>query len=183
MTTSDLVDTIRRHWGKSGDRKSGRYVDQFFERTVSGPKISGKVIGNHGTYTVSITVQSDHVSSGCSCYIGKRGGCHHVTALALTYLRKPDSFVAVKASTLDDVTNLEELKTYLQGVSLDELTLQLRQSGITQKALAESIGMNPQLITAMKSSERRNRFFGELGATKLACLWILEHISKDHESP
>lgn len=26
---------------------------------------------------------------------------------------------------------------------------------------------------------KRNRYFNELGATKLACLWVLEHCKKD----
>jgi len=49
---------------------------------------------------------------------------------------------------------------------------------ITQKALAEGMGMNPRHLTAIKSSELRNRYFNELGATKLACLWVLEHCKK-----
>jgi len=33
-------------------------------------------------------------------------------------------------------------------------------------------------LGAVKSSERRNHFFNELGAIKLACLWMLDHIDK-----
>jgi len=38
--------------------------------------------------------------------------------------------------------------------------------------------MNPQHLSAIKSCELRNRFFNELGATKLACLWVLDHFKK-----
>jgi transcriptional regulator with XRE-family HTH domain len=57
---------------------------------------------------------------------------------------------------------------------LDTLLQELKAQGITQTAFAESIGMNPRHLSAIKSSELRNRFFNELGATKLACLWVIE---------
>ena len=37
--------------------------------------------------------------------------------------------------------------------------------------------MKPRHQAAVKSSEMRNHYFSELGAVKLACLWMLEHIS------
>ncbi len=43
---------------------------------------------------------------------------------------------------------------------------------------AESIKMNTRHLSAIKSSELRNRYFNELGATKLACLWVLEHCAQ-----
>jgi hypothetical protein len=33
-------------------------------------------------------------------------------------------------------------------------------------------------LTAIKSSELRHHNFNELGATKLACVWVLEHLGK-----
>ena len=51
----------------------------------------------------------------------------------------------------------------------------MKAQGITQTAFAESIGMNPRHLSAIKSSELRNRYFNELGATKLACLWVIEN--------
>ena len=59
-------------------------------------------------------------------------------------------------------------------MTLDALLQQLKERGITQKALAESLGMNPRHLTAIKSSETRNRYFNELGAVKVACLWVIE---------
>ena len=50
----------------------------------------------------------------------------------------------------------------------------IAKQGITQKAFAEAMGMNPRHLTAVKSSERRNRTYNELGAIKLACLWALD---------
>jgi len=38
--------------------------------------------------------------------------------------------------------------------------------------------MNTRHLSAIKASELRNRSFNELGATKLACLWVLEHLGK-----
>jgi hypothetical protein len=58
------------------------------------------------------------------------------------------------------------------------LLTQLKDKGITQKAFAEQIGMNTRHLAAIKSSELRYHYFNELGATKLACLWVLEHLGK-----
>ncbi|MCP4361068.1 MAG: hypothetical protein GY796_23925 [Chloroflexi bacterium] len=74
------------------------------------------------------------------------------------------------------MTDLDSLQAYLDSVTLDELTKQMRAKGITQKAFCEAIGMNPCHLTAVKSSERHNRRFHELGAIKLAVLWVLEHL-------
>jgi uncharacterized Zn finger protein len=157
--------------------KAASHVNQFFERKRVGAKITAKVVGNHGTYTVSIKAESPStLDSACSCYIGKHGGCHHCTALATTFLNEPDSFAASVPIALDAVSDLSDLRRYLEHVTLDELTERLREAGITQKAFAESIGMSPNHLTAVKSSERRNRQFYELGAIKLACLWVLEHL-------
>src|SRR5215468_6365604 len=38
--------------------------------------------------------------------------------------------------------------------------------------------MNTRHLAAIKSSELRHRYFTELGATKLACLWVVEHLGK-----
>jgi transcriptional regulator with XRE-family HTH domain len=51
----------------------------------------------------------------------------------------------------------------------------LKEKGIAQKAFAAGIGMSTQHLSAVKSSEIKNRFYHELGAIKLACLWVLEH--------
>jgi hypothetical protein len=63
----------------------------------------------------------------------------------------------------------------LEGVTLESLVIKLKEKRISQKTFAASIGMSTQHLSAVKSSELHNRFYHELGATKLACLWILEH--------
>lgn len=54
----------------------------------------------------------------------------------------------------------------------------MRAKGITQKAFCEVVGMGTGHLTAVKSSELRNRRFHELGAIKLAVLWMLEHFDE-----
>ncbi len=173
-----LDAVIRRTWPQEPDAKVRRYIGAFFGRVQTGAKITAQVIGNHGTYTVSIQVKDNELVSACSCYIGKGGYCHHCVALGKTFLADPDSFVEVKTKKRDEVKGLNDLPHYLQGVTLDALLGQLREQGVTQKAFAESIGMNSRHLSAIKSSDARNHFFNELGATKLACLWVLEHLQK-----
>lgn len=177
-----LKTTLTERWPRPAGGKAARYIDQFFERKRTGSKITARVVGNHGTYAVSIEAGDPNgLVSACSCYIGKYGGCHHCAALATTFLHDPDSFAVSERVALSDVRDLAALHRYLEGTTLDELTDQLREAGITQKAFAESIGMSPKHLTAVKSSERRNRQFYELGAIKLACLWVLEHLSDQTE--
>ena len=182
MVKSDaktLTRAIQTHWSGTPGDKVRRYVGQFFNATRRGAKITAQVEGNHGTYTVSLQTEGQHLTSACSCYIGKSGGCHHCHALGLTFLNDPVAFQEIKPKTLNEAQSLPELEGYLQGATLDALLGELRANGITQKAFAESIGMNPRHLSAIKSSELRNRYYNELGATKLACLWVLEHIRSD----
>ncbi len=173
-----LTTTIRRHWSWAPSKKARGYVNAFFAAERRGTKISAKVVGNHGTYTVSIQGDTQGVTSACSCYIGRHGHCHHCEALAITFLADPSKFKAVKSKQVKDVHDLTDVRAYLDSVTLDALLSQLKAKGITQKAFAEQIGMNTRHLAAIKSSELRNHFFNELGATKLACLWMLEHLGK-----
>ena len=134
--------------------------------------------GNHGTYTVSIWVNGEQVSSACGCYIGKHGYCHHCAALAYTFFQSPTTFQEVVSKDKNDLSSLDEIPDYLKSTTLDTLLAELKTKGITQKAFAESIGMNSRHLSAVKSSEKHNHFFNELGAIKLACLWMLEHLDK-----
>ncbi len=165
---------INGKWHQSGHKKTAGYVGQFFDRKRTGGKIVAKVEGNWGTYTVSLVVKDARVVAACSCYVG--GGCHHCRALAQTFLNDPQSFVVVTRKTRGRIRTLDDLEAYLKSTTLDELTQQLKQQGVTQTAFADSIGMSSRHLTAIKSSEARNRYFHELGATKLACLWVLENI-------
>jgi len=169
---------IRSAWSRTPGEKARRYISKFYALERIGERITGKVEGNHGTYTVSILVDGNHVSSTCSCYIGKHGYCHHCEALAHTFFQDPTAFVEVISKGTAELSALDDLPNYLKTTTLDMLLSELKAKGITQKAFAESIGMNPRHLGAVKSSEQRNHYFNELGAIKLACLWMLDHISK-----
>jgi hypothetical protein len=173
-----LQAAIQRRWSRVPSKKASPYVNAFTAKVRSGQQITAQVEGNHGTYTVSIQLDAQGLSSACSCYIGKHGGCHHCEALAHTFMQDPDPFKVVKPKQRKDVRNLEDVQAYLQSVTLEDLLGQLKARGITQKAFAEQIGMNPRHLAAIKSSELRHHYYNELGATKLACLWMLEHLGK-----
>jgi uncharacterized Zn finger protein len=173
-----LKTAIDRQWSCPPGEKTQRYVGKFFNATRMGTKLAAQVEGNHGLYRVTLEAQEGGLVSTCSCYIGKHGGCHHCHALALTFLAHPKQFTVLQPRPLEDVHALPELEAYLRGVTLDDLVAQLKKRGITQKAFAASIGMSTQHLSAVKASERRNRYFHELGALKLACLWVLEHFEE-----
>ncbi len=171
-----LKAALRRTWRGHPSVKAQNYIGKFFGGTRVAARISAQVAGNYGIYTVSIEAKEGGLVSACSCYIGKGGYCHHCEALAWTFLQDPTCFQVIETRKLEEVRSLDDVHSYLVGVTLETLLKQLREKGITQKAFAESIGMNPRHLTAIKSSEARNRYFNELGATKLACLWVLEHV-------
>jgi len=179
QTDAEILKTsIRKVWSTRGTPKSNRYVGKFTDTTRLAKKISGKVIGNHGIYKISITIAEHGLVSACSCYIGKHGGCHHCQALGITYLKTPDIFIELKQRSLKRVKTIDHLPEFVRSITLDELIKELKKQGITQKAFAESIDMSSQKLSAIKSSEKRNRYFHELGAVKLACLWTLEKFKK-----
>ncbi len=181
MPESDLAtlrSAIKNTWPGKPGAKAARYVGVFFDSVRVGTEIKAKVVGNHGTYTVSIKVKRNAVVSACSCYIGKGGYCHHCEALAATFLQDTARFVEIKPKKKENVQSLDDVQQYLQGITLADLLQQLSEKGITQKGFAESIGMNPRHLSAIKSSEARHHYFNELGATKLACLWLLEHSAR-----
>ena len=84
----------------------------------------------------------------------------------------------MKPKQIKEVRQLTDVRASLESVTLDTLLNQLKAQGITQKAFAEQIGMNTRHLSAIKASELRHHYFNELGATKLACLWVLEHLGK-----
>ncbi len=172
---------IRGQWDMGGAEKVARYVGEFFDRQRIGKKIVARVVGNHGTYTVSLSVKAGWADGACSCYVG-RDGCHHCVALAKTFLDNPESFAAVARKRRTKIRTLDDLASYLEGVTLAELIDRMKERGVTQTAFAESIGMNPRHLTAVKSSEARHRYFNELGATKLAVLWVIENVEVDTAS-
>lgn len=179
MSNSDidlLKSAIAEYWPVEPSDKVKRYIGQYFDCTRVGTRINGRVEGNHGTYTVTVHLKGNRLSSACSCYIGKGGNCHHCVALAKTFVLHPLSFRESETKTLEDVKSMADLEIYLKSETLDSLIAQLKSKGISQKAFAESIGMNPRHLSAIKSSELRNRFYNELGATKLAVLWVMEHV-------
>ncbi len=175
---AQLQRTIKRQWSRVPSQKARPYVNAFFAAVRTGTKITAKVVGNHGTYTVSMQLDTHSLTSACSCYIGKHGHCHHCEALAITFLREPGVFKVVTPQSVKSVQSLPDVAGYLQHRTLDALLKELKTHGITQTAFAESIGMNTQHLSAIKVSELRNRSFHALGATKLACLWALEHLGK-----
>ena len=53
-TVEVLKSLIQQDWPKTPSAKSRPYVGRFFDRARTGRKITARVEGNHGAYTVSI---------------------------------------------------------------------------------------------------------------------------------
>ncbi len=72
--------------------------------------------------------------------------------------------------------SLPILQSKLEEVALEDLIVELKKKGISQKAFAESISMSSRHLSLVKKAESQNRFYHELGATKLACIYVLEQL-------
>ena len=170
-----ILEHLQEKYSYQPSEKTKRYINQFYGKTIRGTWLKASVAGNHGEYKVSIRLKESNWDTVCSCYIGKYGGCHHVQALAFTYIENPTSFEEQKISPRTSIKDMASLGTYLNGVTLDDLIDELKkEKGITQAKFAKSIGMSGRHLSAVKSAERKNRHYHELGAIKLACLWVLE---------
>jgi hypothetical protein len=163
--------------GDGVSEKVNRYIGKFCECRVKNERILAKVKGNYGEYTVSLKLDARRVDFNCSCYVGKHG-CHHCLALAHTFLKDSESFEIITETKRSDVKNLEQLGSYLDYVTLGELMDELKSVGISQKEFAKATGTTSQHLSSVKTSETRNRFYKGLGATKLACLWMIENAKK-----
>jgi len=170
-----LIESIQMTWPSPPSVKAKKYIGKFTHPQRIGQKIEAKVDGNYGIYTVSIQLEGENLSSACSCYIGDGGLCHHCEALAFTFQQEFTSFKIVKNKKKSDIQGIKDLRKYLKSVTLDTLIKELKSHGITQKTFAEETGMNQRQLSSIKSCELRNRYYNELGVTKLACLWVIEH--------
>jgi uncharacterized Zn finger protein len=175
MDVTTTRNALKNTWSSQPSPKAKKYIDKFFDAQVRDSVILAKVEGNYGIYTVSLRLEDSGLDAHCSCYKG--GYCHHSEALAHTFIKNPESFKIVKSKTLKQVKTLNDLPSYLRSTTLEKLILELKSKGITQKDFAESIGMSTRHLSAIKSSELKNRYFHELGATKLACLWVLDRLA------
>lgn len=174
LNMKTLLEAIQNRYQSSPSDKAKRYVNAFYSKVKKGETINAKVEGNHGTYKVSIRLKNNYLDESCSCYIGKNG-CHHTTALAHNYKAAPTTFEEQKVSPRTAVKDLKTLRAYLDDVSLEDLINELKEKkGITQAAFGRGIGVSSQHISVVKKAESRNRHFKELGAIKLACLYVLE---------
>jgi hypothetical protein len=70
---AQLQTAIQRQWPHLPSTKAKPYVHAFTAAVRSGTKITAKVVGNHGTYTVSIQFDTQGLTS--------EGQGHHAESL------------------------------------------------------------------------------------------------------
>lgn len=170
--------SIEINYGQSHlEDKEREYFDAFFNREATEDSIKAKVQGNYGTYRTSLKrLKSGFIKSSCSCYMGS--GCKHTYALAHTFLKKTDTFNFKVKVVPKTVKNLQDVQLMLEAKTLEEIMFALRKKKITQKDLAESIGTTSAHIGKLKSGEQKGYIYKELGAVKLAAIWVLDNIKK-----
>lgn len=175
-TLETLIQRLSGWRTSPSDIKARRYVGQFFNRRRIDLKIIADVEGNHSTYTVSIDTGTEHPTSACSCYIGAGGGCHHVRALAQTFLDAPDSFVPQETRTREQVRTLDDLALYLETTPLKALLADLKAHDLSPKQAGTLLGAGRRTLNNAAQDEAHNQRADTLGALKLACLYLLEWV-------
>jgi hypothetical protein len=66
-----LHTAIKRQWPRVPSKKAQPYVNAFSAAERRGTKITAKVLGNHGTYTVSIQLDPQGLTSACNALYSK----------------------------------------------------------------------------------------------------------------
>jgi hypothetical protein len=111
-----LHTAIKRQWSSRPSTKARPYVNAFSAAERRGTKITGTVVGNHGTYTVSIQLDPQGLTSACRCYIGRHGHCE---AFARTFLADPGAFKTLKVTQRQDIRAFTSVQASLQSVTLE----------------------------------------------------------------
>jgi uncharacterized Zn finger protein len=153
MTDRDveiLSAAIRQRWSLPPGDKAQRYIGKFYNCTRTGAKIKAQVEGNHGIYTVTLQAEAQGLVSACSCYIGKEGYCHHCQALGATFLKNSSAFLVITPKPLKAVHELADVQGYLKSVTLESLLVELKEKGISQKSVAEALGLSANHLSSMK---------------------------------
>ncbi len=156
------------------DVKAQRYVGKFFHRRRVGRKIIAELEGNHGTYVVSLSPGGAGVVGSCNCYIGARGDCHHVRALAQTYQQDPGSFAVQETRNRRQLFTLEDLGIYLETTSLEHLLAALQARGISRQRVTQLLGTTRRALGEALRAEKSHEPSETLGALKLACYHLVE---------
>ncbi len=92
------VETIRRYVGDTSFQRAEKYFEQnmIMHTRRAGDTLKADCHGSRSTpYRVSATVTNGKIANAiCSCPVGAQ--CKHIAALLLTWLHRPEEFVAVE---------------------------------------------------------------------------------------
>lgn len=115
LTESDVLEWV----GQTSFQRGLSYIDRSVinPRRTSGTLKAGCQGSATQPYRVEVTIGSDGIEEAyCSCPVGSGGRCKHVSAVLMTYIGDPDSFMEVEA-----------LDTALERRSKPELIALIRQ--------------------------------------------------------
>ena len=85
-----LQTAIQHYWSRVPSKKAQLYVNAFSGAERRGTKITAKVVGNHGAYSVSIQLDAQGLTSACTSELRH----HYFKELSATKL----ACVGVRAS-------------------------------------------------------------------------------------
>ena len=92
--------TLHKSFDKTTLARGLAYFRQghILEAVIIDDSLQGKVAGTRpNPYALRIRLTKSGLETQCSCPVGS--GCKHAVALALQYLKKPDTFLDVSALT------------------------------------------------------------------------------------
>lgn len=155
-------------------QRAENYVGKFHDCRIDGSYLKGFIKGNHGSYEVSLKIDSDPLGYSCECDTSKEMFCKHSAALGLTYIYTPWLFSTSEKIDRDNIKNNEELQYYIRTTNLKELVDELRHCCIGSAKFAELAGLSLHQLSSIIKDEQKGKYHVLTDPLKLSCLYLIE---------
>jgi len=159
-------------------QRAENYVGKFYDCSVNGAELTGKIRGNHGVYEVKLKIDTDPIDYQCDCETSKETFCKHTAALGLTYIYTPWVFKSDEKIDRSNINNTEELLFYVKTTKLKELLDELKAVGIASSKVAELTGLSMQQLLTIAKDDNNGKNHQLTDPVKLSCLYLLEKNTK-----
>lgn len=160
-------------------QKAESYVGNFFDCNLTDETLVGKIRGNHGEYSVELTVGEggNIISHKCACENSKEAICKHSAALGLTYIYTPWLFNGRRMKR-SNISNIDELKYYISTTPLREMFIELRGKGINLSDMADLLKVSAVQLSSVIKEDQLGKTHQLTEPIKLACAYLLDKTFK-----
>lgn len=156
-------------------QRVGGYIGNFYDCCIDGRTITGKVKGNHGEYSVSVTIgdNGDIAAYSCLCKRSSAEFCKHAAALGITFMENPWLFHA-KSIDKTEIKSFNDLRYYLSITTLKDMVSSLKTNGLNLSDLAYLLNVSVSQLSSVIKEDMAGKIHLLTEPVKLACLYLLD---------